>query len=485
MINIKEKQTLYFLLTVCLVSCVLSASSGKFSDDSKKPNILWIVNEDTDPELGCYGNKLVKTPNIDRLASEGAIFTRAYAPSPVCSPCRSSFFTGMYNIRIGAHQHRTQDKEQLPQDVKLVTEHLADIGYYICNLSQLFKEIRGNSKTDFNFAHQNVFPGGDWNSVSQGKPFFGYINISEPKPYLWEESEVWAKENGAYVDSSKIMLPPYYPDTPKTRKWMAQLLQGISHMDSKVGVIIEQLKSDGLYDNTVIIYFSDHGSAIVRHKQWLYETGIRIPLVIRYPENIIAGTVSDNLVSLIDVTATTLKIAGVEVPENMDGLVIPLFGGEDKKYIYTSRDRCDGTEERIRAVTGKRFKLIRNYRNDVGYVQKNSYYIEARLKPMPELRRLEREGKLTDIQANWFIKEKPYEEFYDLESDPYEINNLINDPAYKEQVEELQTQLDRWIETTDDKGKIKEDPEIAIKEKAKMRKMYWHLIDPEVRKHMD
>ncbi|MCG8310121.1 MAG: sulfatase [Cytophagales bacterium] len=480
----KAKRVLYLILA-CLfltpsISCSVDPNAGK-----AVPNILWIVNEDMSPELGCYGNALVKTPNIDRLASEGAMFTRAYAPSPVCSSSRSSLFTGMYNIRIGAHQHRTPNKKPLPEKVKPVTERLANHGYYICNLSGMFKDIQGNSKTDFNFKVEHVFPGSDWNSCPKGRPFFAYVNFNEPKPYLWDESERWAKENGALIDSSKVELPPYYPGTPKTKKWMAQCLQGISHMDSKVGRVIEQLKKDGFYDNTVIVYFSDHGSAMVRHKQWLYETGTKVPLVIRYPEKIKPGTVSDDLVSLIDITASTLKLAGIEIPEELDGSAIPMLGGKKKEYIFTSRDRCDGTEERIRAVTGKRFKLIRNYRNDVGYVQKNSYYIEARLRPMPELRRLQREGQLNEIQSQWFSSTKEYEEFYDLENDPFETDNLINSGKYQKQIETLRNALDNWIAETDDKGKIKEDPEIAQRSKAKMREQYWHLIDPEVRKDMD
>lgn len=198
--NMYEKKFFYLIFAYLFLTPFI-CFSVEAGDKKNAPNILWIVNEDMSPELGCYGNKLVKTPNIDQLAAEGAMFTRAYAPSPVCSPCRSSFFTGMYNIRIGAHQHRTPNKKPLPKKVKLVTGRLAAHGYYICNLSAMFKDIQGNCKTDFNFKAEKVFPGSDWNSCPKGKPFFAYINFNEPKPYLWGRSEQWAKKNDTYVDS--------------------------------------------------------------------------------------------------------------------------------------------------------------------------------------------------------------------------------------------------------------------------------------------
>lgn len=472
-------------MKTALILLIAIISIGYCSAENRKPNILWIVNEDMDPELGCYGNDLVKTPNLDQLATEGMRFERAYAPTPVCSPSRSSFFTGMYNIKIGAHQHRTPNKQPLSNGVMILTERLITNGYYVANIQKQFKELHGNCKTDFNFKAQSVFPGQGWDSCPKDKPFFAYINFNEPKPYLWEASEEWAKENGALVDSSMVELPPYYPETPITRKWMAQCLQGISHLDSKIGTVIEQLKKDGLYENTVIIYFSDHGSAIVRHKQWLYESGIRVPLIIRYPEKIKPNSVSKNLVSLIDITATTLHIAGIEHPETMDGQVIPAFGGEKKSYIFTSRDRCDGTPERVRAVTSRRYKLIRNYRADVGYVQKNSYYIEGMLKPMPELRKLQMKGELNDTQMLWFANTKPYEEFYDLKKDKHEVDNQIDNPKYAREISKLREELDNWLIRCDDKGKIIEDPEIAKRSKAAMKKKHWKDIDPEIRKTMD
>ena len=476
----------YLLISLILVLVPFRFAIEKEQPSNvSRPNILWIVTEDMDPDLGCYGNPWTNTPNLDALASEGIRYNRAYSASPVCSPARSSLFTGMYNIRIGSHQHRTKEKKELPEGVQLVTNRLEKSGYYICNLQAMFKDINLTSKTDFNFVSKDVFPGQGWNTIPDKIPFFGYLNIREPKPFLWEASEKWAKEHDQLVNPDDIIVPPYYPDTPKTRKWMAQYYQGISHMDWKVGQVIEKLKADGLYDNTVIFYFSDHGKAMVRHKQWLYEGGIKVPLIIRWPEAVRARSISDHLVSLIDVTGTTIEIARAQVSGKIDGRVIPEFGGEPRQYIFTSRDRCDGTEERIRAVNNKKYKLIRNYRNDVGYVQKNSYYIEAMLKPMPEFRRLQIKDSLSRSQARWFDQTKAFEELYDLEKDPYELNNLVDSQDHKNILQTLQEQLDFWLEDTGDKGRIKEDPSIAKKSKALMRKLYWDKIDPEVRKHMN
>lgn len=240
------------ILPLCLLWNDKLVCAEKSNKDNLRPNILWILNEDMDPDLGCYGNRFVKTPNIDQLSKEGIKFNRAYTTSPVCSPSKSSLFTGMYNIRIGAHQHRTPDLKPLPSDVHIVTELLSKSGYYICDNTNLFKDIGGNANIDFNFLTENVFPGEDWNAVPKGQPFFAYINIHEPKPYLWNKSEVWAKDNNAVVNAEEVDLPPYYPDTKKTRQWMAQYYQCISHMDWKIGKIIDQLKKDGKYDNTEI-----------------------------------------------------------------------------------------------------------------------------------------------------------------------------------------------------------------------------------------
>ena len=418
----------------------------------ERPNILWLDAEDLSPDLGCYGNKLVHTPNIDRLAREGVIFTNAFVTGPVCSSSRSAVATGMYQTSIGAHNHRSNRDKPLPKGVKHFSYYLRKAGYYVCNCQALQWNRRGKMDYNFKLSFEEAFDGTDWSGRKPGQPFFAEVHFHEAhRPFRPDP------ENP--IDPDEVEIPPYYPDHPVTRKDWALYLETIQLLDKKVGQVLKRLEEEGLAENTVVFFWGDHGRAMVRGKQFLYEGGIRIPLIVRWPGKVRPGTVVDDLVSAIDLTVTWLRIAGVDPPENMQGL--DLFSGETAKrrYIFAARDRCDETVDRIRCVRTKRFKYIRNFYPDRPYTQFNAYK-KLQYPVLTLMEVLHKQGKLTPEQERFMSPTRPEEELYDLENDPYELHNLAGDPRYQDVLRELRGALERWMEETNDQGALPEDPEV-------------------------
>ncbi|AQT67341.1 Arylsulfatase [Anaerohalosphaera lusitana] len=425
-----------------------SAAENKSKD--QRPNVLWIVSEDTSPDFACYGEKLVKTPNVDRLASEGAMFTNAFAACPVCSPTRSAFNTGMYQTTIGAHHHRShrRDGYKLPEPVKHVSDMFRDAGYYTFNSNGLNWKKPG--KLDYNFKLDgNAFDGTDWRDRKNGQPFYGQVN-------LFLTHRKFKRDKDRPIDADDVKLPPYYPDDPLTRRDWADYLESVQVLDGMIGEVLDRLEADGLADNTVVFYFGDHGRAHLRAKQWLYEGGIRVPLVVRWPDKIAPGTVRDDLVSQIDFVPTSLAACGIDTPDYLQGVDFLGNGETDREYIFAARDRCDETTDRIRCVRTKRFKYIRNFYPDRPYTQMNCYKMQA-YPALSLLQLWKQQGKLTDAQKPFMADVRPKEELYDLQSDPWEINNLAGDAKYADKLAELRGVLDKWIEETEDKGQTPED----------------------------
>jgi len=421
----------------------------------ERPNILWILGEDLCPDLGCYGNKLVHTPNIDQLASEGVRFTNAFTTAPVCSAARSAFMTGMYQTSIGAHNHRSHRKDgyRLPSGVRLVTDYFRDAGYFTCNVKTIAPGHKGTAKTDFNFKVDKPFDGTDWNQRREGQPFFAQINLHEAHRKFKR-----AQDNP--VNPDDVDIPPYYPDHPITRRDWADYLDTIGYLDKNIGVILERLKNEGLADNTVVLFMGDHGRCHVRGKQWLYDGGIHVPLIVRWPGKIRAEQVRDEMVSSIDVTATLLKTAGIEPPNSMEGQV---FLGpnrdQEREYIIAARDRCDETVDCIRCVRSKDFKYIRNYLPERPYSQLNRYK-ECSYPVLRLMRRLNKAGKLTPAQARFMAPVRPKEELYDLRNDPHEIHNLAGDANSADTLNKMRGILDQWVKDTGDQGQTLEEPSI-------------------------
>ncbi len=292
----------------------LLAGAGR----EKRPNILWIIAEDLCPDLGCYGEPLVKTPNIDKLASEGARYTNAFTTAPVCSASRSAFMTGMYQTSIGVHHHRSHryDNYRLPGPVKVITDYFRQEGYFTSNCAGLKWGKPG--KTDFNFKAEKPFDGTDWRQRKEGQLFYAQINFSETH-------RVFKRDAENPIDENKVKLPPYYPDHAIARRDWANYLEHVQILDKKVGKVLKRLEDDGLADNTIVFFFGDHGRPHIRGKQFLYEGGIWVPLIIRWPGHIKPRTVVDDLVSAIDFGPTSLKLAGIEPPKHMEGQIIKLM----------------------------------------------------------------------------------------------------------------------------------------------------------------
>jgi arylsulfatase A-like enzyme len=424
------------------------------AEPKKLPNIVWLTAEDMGPQLGCYGYPLVRTPNLDRLASEGARFTRGFTTAPVCSPSRSAFNTGMYQTTIGAHHHRSHrgDGYRLPEGVRLITDHLRGQGYFTANVRTAAPGVTGTGKTDFNFAAQKPYDGDDWSQRRSGQPFFAHVNFREShKGPAFPE----ARQQKELVDPAKAPLPPYYPDHPVVRDEFANYLDAIDLLDTKIGKVLKRLEEEGLVENTAVFFFGDNGRCLIRGKQWLYDAGIHVPLMVRWPGGIKPGTVVEDPVSSIDLTATALWLAGLERPEKMQGQV--MFGPQSKPRdcIFAARDRCDMTVDRIRSVRTRHYKYIRNFMPERPYTQHNDY-IESNYPTLAVMKQLHAEGKLNATQALFMPPRKPEEELYDLLADPHEVNNLAGSPQHRGILRELREKLERWIEETNDQGRFPE-----------------------------
>jgi arylsulfatase A-like enzyme len=432
-----------------------------------QPNILWIYLEDTAPLMGSYGTTLIATPNIDNLAKEGVLYKNAFMPAPVCSAIRSSIITGTMATTLGAHNHHSsrtkQSAIQLPDNLKTIPEVFREAGYFTFN----------NGKDDYNFIYKRsdlysqaykVHPlygkSGvhlDLATLKDEQPFFGQIQ-------LYGGKEIFAKsfkENvKTPVDRSKIELPPYLPSHPVLIEEYANHLDAIQITDEKVGDIITQLKDSNVLDNTIVFFFSDHGMRISRNKQFLYDGGLHVPLIIadftKRNKNIPAGTVNSDLINGLDLGTSSLALAGIQIPNVMEGK--NMFDDAGREYVISARDRCDFTIDRIRSVRSKEYKYIRNFMTDRPYTQP-TYMDVGSIEFVQVMHELHDKEKLNPVQDRFMSDHRPAEELYDLKEDPYELNNLATNPEYKSTLNNYATVLDQWIKKTDDKGQYPEDEE--------------------------
>ncbi len=453
-------------ITLLLTALLLIPMTGLRAEDAApakpaakaRPNILWLISEDTGPQLNCYGvTKQVWTPNLDKLAAEGARYTHFY-DGMVCSVSRSSFMTGMYAVSIDAQNHRSHHDgtNPLPDGVRVLTGWMRDAGYFTANVVNLPKDcgFRGTGKTDWNFAHKGKpFDSENWDDLKSHQPFYAQINFHEThRPYGAPQR----------ADPAKVDLPPYYPDHPIARADWAKYLDSLSELDSKIGRVMQQLEKDGLADSTVIVYFGDNGISMVRGKQFCYEEGFIVPLIIRWPKNFSApkqitpGTVDTRMIDGIDLAPTMLAIAGAAKPAKMQGRI---FLGENaepaRDFIFGSRDRCDETVMRIRSVRDERYRYIRNFTPNVPFLAPNAY--KERSYPVWNLlKQLHAEGKLTPAQDFLCQPTRPSEELYDMQTDPNELVNLAAVPEQQENLKRLRGVLEKWIVDVDDKGQTPE-----------------------------
>jgi arylsulfatase A-like enzyme len=429
----------------------------------KRPNILWILSEDMSPQLGCYGEPLIQTPNLDRMAREGARFENAFTTAPVCSASRSALATGMFQTTIGSHNHRTIFKKPLPSPVRHMCDYLREAGYFTVlsapapgtkRLPGQGTGAAGSGKTDYNFVAEKPFDSYDWSQRPKDKPFFAQLTLQEShKGVGWP----LGRKETPRIDQSKLKLAPYWPDHPVARDEYANYLEAIQLVDRYTGEIMERLEREGIADNTLVFFMGDNGSCLFRGKQFLYEGGIRVPLLVRWPGQVAPGTVREELISGVDLTGATLAAAGVELPSHLHGRDFLARNAQSRPYIFAARDRCDIATERMRCVRDSRYKYIRNFLPGIPYMQANPYK-EKEYPTWNLVKQLHKEGKLNDVQSLFLADHKPVEELYDLQADPHEVKNLASDKAHRERLIAMRKLVDDWIVQTADKGNMMENP---------------------------
>jgi N-sulfoglucosamine sulfohydrolase len=438
---------------------------GPAAPAAEQPNILWITVEDMSPRLASYGDDTASTPSLDRLAAQGVRYTRAFGVYGVCAPNRHALILGMYPTSTGAMAMRTwkrtaaldqiTDPELLsiptyeatpPPEARCFPEYLRTAGYFCTN----------NAKTDYQFrdpvtAWDESGHDAHWRNRPRAEmPFFSVFNFT-----VTHESGTFEQRSPAVTDPARVVLPPYYPDTPIVRRDVARHYDNIVAMDAMVGRVLDELEEDGLADRTIVFFFSDHGDGLPRMKRWVYDSGIRVPLLVRFPGGDGAGTTNGELVSFVDFAPTVLSLAGIPVPGHMQGQ--PFLGAQrasPRAYIYAARDRMDPAPETIRAVRDARFEYVRNYRPDLPYFGFIPYRDRAGV--MQEILRLTAEGTLGPDQWQLWSRKKPLEELYDTDADPHEIHNLASDPQYLDKLAELRQAHLKWTVETGDLGHISE-----------------------------
>jgi arylsulfatase A-like enzyme len=447
---------------------------------NKRPNILWIVGENLKLDLGCYGAKNVKTPNLDKLASEGERYTKVFSTSPVCAPSRSAFFVGMYQTTTDTHNMRShrEDDYRLPEGVRPITHRLKDVGYYTANLKTMNGEEIGSGKLDLNFVNEGMlYDGSKWEELKKNQPFFAQMNTLECEYDIydrntWRQPRVeWKGErkHEKIATPENVTPPPYYPDHAIVREEWARYLNSVSGMDKTIGKVLRHLKKDGLTENTIVMFFGDNGRIEPRGIHWCYDTGLHVPMIIRWPKsypapsNYVPGAVKEEVVSLIDLTPTTLGFAGIEKPFGMHGRIF--LGdqvGPQRTYAFSARDRVDETVNRVRSVRGKKFHYIRNYFPDRHFTSLNRYK-EKCFPIKPLMRKLMEEGKLSGPPADLMSPTVTPEQLFDTENDPHEIVNLAasNKREHREALLRMRTALDTWIVETQDRGEFPEPNEIV------------------------
>ncbi|MFH4967713.1 sulfatase [Gaetbulibacter sp. M240] len=474
------KYLLIFATTlVSVVSCKPKDDKMVQSEVQNKPNILWIVCEDISPTLSFYGDSTAHTPNLDKLANESLVYDNAFATVGVCAPCRSSIITSMYPTTIGTMHMRTgQDvqswgnrsyktREELgrnditgkpirqysaviPPEVKCFTEYLRADGYYCTN----------NQKTDYQFAapvtawDENNRKA-HWRNRPEGKPFFSVFNIDDT-----HESKLWKHEDlPLTINPDSVYVPPYFPDNAASKHMVARNYSNIELMDAKVGAILKELEEDGLYDNTIVFFYSDHGGPLPREKREIYDSGLKTPFLIKDINNKTTGR-TDRLISYVDLGATVLSLAGVKPPEYMEGKAFRgKYDSQRRDYVFGSSDRFDEYSDRIRSVRNKQFLYLRNYFPELPKYKDVSY--RKQIPMMSNFLKLEKEGKLNEVQHGWF-ETKTKEELYDCNKDPFNINNLADDPIYADILNDMRTAFGDHYEDRADMGQMPEAKLIDI-----------------------
>ena len=465
----KHRAVLAASLVLAATVTASAAGSGPASQTAasppRRPNILWISNEDMSLRLGAYGDLTARTPVLDRLARESVRYTHAFTTAPVCAPSRAAIITGMYQSAIGAQHMRTTEDTvpELPGPylavppfyVKAFPEYLRAAGYFTSN----------RAKTDYQFGTpftiwDDLGSNAHWrNRPDKNQPFFSVFNLLVTHESQAFPSSPARKGKPLVTDPAKLQVPPYYPDTPAVREELARLYDNIADMDGQVGALLKQLDDDGLADNTIVFYWSDHGDGVPRAKRSLYDSGLLVPLMIRWPKpagaTVVAGSVRDELVSFVDLAPTVLALAGLEIPTHLQGRV--LVGPKAvpaPAFVFGARDRMDIDYDMMRSARDARFLYIRNFSPELPYAGHNVYRNQSAI--MQDWLRLQAEGKLTGPAALWMRTHRPAEELYDTAADPHQIHDLSADPAHRATLARMRGAVTEWMARIGDQGLINE-----------------------------
>lgn len=451
--------TVFAFFALCCTQQAVAQSKLK-PELPQRPNIVWVVAEDMSLHLGSFGNNVVKTPNLDQLAADGVRYTNVYTTAGVCAPSRSAIITGMYQTAIGTGNMRTLSRPPgyknpdapepysavVPEYVKGFPEFLRLNGYYCTN----------NAKQDYQFLAPVTMwdessPKANWRNRPKDVPFFAVFNFE-----VTHEAKLWEREDQPLlVDPAKVTVPPYYPDVPEVRHGIARQLSNIMVMDQQVGEIIHQLKEDGLYNNTIIFFYSDHGDGLPYVKREVLKRGLHVPLIIKFPGNKMAGSISKQIISAMDFGPTVLSLTQTTIPAYMHGQAF--LGSQAvkaRKYVFAGRDRMDTEYDRVRTVLDTNYQYIRNYHPEKPRYQEIEY--RKNMAMMKRILSMRDSNLLNKNQMRWFEKTKPIEEFYDLKKDPYELNNLAANLQYKKLLETYRKVYNNWMTEVGDKSEIPE-----------------------------
>jgi len=460
-----------YSLKVFLYTFFVFSTNTYCKSTNEKLNVIWISCEDMGPVLGTYGVNEISTPNIDKLAEQGVKYTNAYSTVGVCAPSRFSIITGMYPARLGAHNMRSgnfytyKDPDKLtykqnkgvvdksgenvpeyevvtPANVKVFTEYLRNENYYCVN----------NNKCDYQFNS----PFTAWDEVSgnisykdrpENTPFFYVKNLM-----VTHESRIWLrKDEPITVDKNILKIPAYYPDIPEVRNDIAIKYSNIQEMDRQVGEIISDLKNDNLLDKTIIFFWSDHGGNLLRQKRAVGNSGLKVPLIVRFPDGYRSGEVDDRIVSLMDLGPTTMSLLGIKPPLFLDGKAfLGKFKTKPRSYAFGSADRFDESTDMQRSVIDGRYVYIKNFMPELPLIYRNKYREQVSMNK--KIIQMSNDNELIGDSKYIFMKTKQEEELYDLKYDPYEVNNIANNPDYKDKLIELRDALKSWQNEIDDKG---------------------------------
>jgi len=464
----------YLFLSVIIFSFFTMACEKKV----ETPNVLWIYVDDMSDWVGCYGDNTVATPNIDMLAMKGVKFNRAYMPAPVCSATRSALITGTMQTTNGLHHHETLAKKPLPEEIITVPELFRKAGYLTFNEAKTHYNF--SYKTDDLFSPEFERPsstivkshlvGHDltWLEQLRGKKFFGQIQLSGGK-YQGEAGSKYPAHSR--IKESEVTVPAQYPDNAVMRNAIARHYEQIVFCDSQVGAIIQALKDYEIWDNTAVFFFTDHGCQMPRAKQHVYDEGAKVPFIVHWPKGdkqlLKKGKVRNDLVSGIDISVSSLALAGIKIPDFMEGRNLFAKNYKERDFVVTARDRMGIAIDRVRSIRSENYLYVKNYMLDRPLYQpayRDGYATFI------SLRKLHDEGKLTPLQASYHeASQRKGEELYHIKDDPNQLNNLAGDSKYASVLIKHRKDLEDWVKETDDKGQYPLDKEdlIQVYERAK------------------